>query len=97
MSGRLPEKKRNPGNKALPYARYRIMRLLGDRFMVLLIYVEDRKKGRELAKSWEAYIRSTLPDLWPEVKNKARILYAMNGLRVSIPLYDRLKRALLRK
>ena len=93
----LAEKKRNPGNKALPYARYRIMRLLGDRFMVLLIYVEDRKKGRELAKSWEAYIRSTLPDLWPEVKNKARILYAMNGLRVSIPLYDRLKRALLRK
>ncbi len=93
----LEEKKRNPGNKALPYARYRIMRLLGDRFMVLLIYVEDRKKGRELAREWESYIRNTLPDLWPEVKNKARILFAMNSLHLSIPMYDRLKKAFLRK
>ena len=93
----LEEKKRNPGNKALPYAQYRIMRLLGDRFMVLLIYVEDRKKGRELAREWESYIRNTLPDLWPEVKNKARILFAMNSLHLSIPMYDRLKKAFLRK
>lgn len=93
----LAEKERDPENKALPYARYRIMRLLGDRFMVLLIYVEDRKKGRELAKSWETYIRDTLPDLWPGVKNKAQILYAMNGLHISIPQYDWLKKVLLRK
>ena len=93
----LAEMKRHPANKALPYARYRLMRLLGDRFMVLLVYVEDRKKGRELAKKWKEYIQSVLPELWPEVKNKARILFAVNSLRISIPVYDKMKKALQRK
>lgn len=93
----LAAKEREPQSPALDYIRYRIVRLLGDRFVVLLIYVEDRKKGRELAGEWEAYIRSTVPDLWPEVKNKARILFAMNGVRLSLPAYDRLKRVLIRK
>ena len=88
---------REPDNAALPYVRFRISRLLGDRFLVLLIYVEDRKKGRALAKEWEAWIRETLPGLWPEVKPKARLLYALNRMRVSLGTYNRLKSVLLRK
>ncbi len=93
----LDERAEKPDNPALPYVRFRLIKLLGDRFTVLLIYVEDRKKGRSLAKAWEAYIRETLPDCWPEVKNKARVLYAMNALHLSLPLYDRLKKAVLKK
>ena len=93
----LAERAEKPDNPALPYVRFRLIKLLGDRFTVLLIYVEDRKKGRSLAKAWEAYIRETLPDCWPEVKNKARVLYAMNALHLSLPLYDRLKKAVLKK
>ncbi len=90
-------REREPENKALPYVRFRIMRLLGERFKILLIYVEDRKRGRALAKEWETYIRETLPDLWPEVRFKARILYGMNRLHLSLAAYDRLKRVFLGK
>ena len=93
----LSEAERNPQNPVLPYVRFRLMKLLGDRFTVLLIYVEDRKKGRALAKAWEAYIRETLPDFWPEVGRKARLLYAMNALHVSLPMYARLKKAVFKK
>jgi len=93
----LKERERFPDNPALTYARCRVCRLLGERFRVLLIYMEDRKKGRKLAGEWEAYIRRTAPDLWPEVKRKARILYALHALHVTLPRYDRLKRAFLKK
>lgn len=93
----LAEKERDPQNPALPYVGFRIGKLLGNRFMILLIYVEDRKKGRELAKGWEAYVRETLPDFWPEVRTKARILYVLNSLRVSIPKYHRLKKVFLKQ
>ena len=87
----------DPKNTALSYCRERLLRGIGDHFTTLAIYVEDRKKGRSLAKAWEAYIRGTMPDYWPEVKTKARILYAMNALHLSLPLYNRLKKAVLKK
>lgn len=93
----LAMKENHPERPALPYVGFRVMRLLGDRFVILLIYVEDRKKGRVLAKEWEDYIRDTVPDFWPDVKNKARILFTMNALRISLPRYNRLKKVFLRK
>ena len=93
----LAAQKSHAENVGMSYVRFRIMRLLGDRFVVLLIYVEDRKKGRELAKEWEAYIRKTLPDLWPAVRHKARLLYGMNRVRLSLPAYNRLKKVFMNK
>ena len=93
----LDTRTQDPDNKALSYVQFRIMRLLGDRFVILLIYVENREKGYTLAKEWQDYISNTLPNLWPEVKNKARILYVMNRLHISLPLYNRMKKVLLGK
>ena len=90
-------KESSPENLALSYVEFRLMRLLGDRFVILLIYVEDRQIGFDLSKAWEAYIRDTLPDFWPKVRNKAHILYVMNALHISLPLYNRLKEAFIKK
>ena len=86
---------RAPEGPSTPFVRYRVTRLLGDRFVVLLMYVEDRKEGRRLAKQWEKYVRSTWPDLWPQVSGKARILYLLNAVRLPLGAYLRLKEAFL--
>ena len=87
----------DPENRALAYCSKRIALGIGDHFTTLLIYVEDRREGRALARKWEAYIKQTAPEFWPGVRKKAAILYALNSIRLSQPAYERLKKAILRK
>lgn len=91
------EKSEAPGNKALAYCERRVAKGIGDHFTTLLIYVPDRAKGRALAREWEAYVRRAVPELWGTVRRKAKLLYLLNRMRVSLPAYLRMKRVLLKK
>ena len=78
-------------NPAFEYCTCRITKGIGDHFTTLLIYAADRKEGRKEAHEWEKYVKDTAPELLIKVKNKAKVLYLLNSLGVSLETYNRLK------
>lgn len=87
-------KRDDPTHPALSYCRLRIVRGIGDHFTTLLMYVEDRREGRQLAAAWKKTVLETAPELWPAVKGKAAVLFALNRLRLSLPTYQKMKKAI---
>lgn len=78
---------------ALEYCEMRIRAGVADHFTTLYIYVEDRRRGREMAKKWQHYIAKTAPDfLCP---GKETILHILNLLHITPIQYGLLKELLL--
>lgn len=74
---------------SLEYCFERIKRGIGDHFTTLYIYVEDRRKGYELAEAWIDYVRHT--PFWNAVRKKQKILKVLNRLHVNLHTYLRIK------
>ena len=79
----------------LDYCFLRIKNGIGDHFTTLLMYVEDRKEGRALAKKWYRYVKKDADNFWNRVKIKAFILLLLNCVNISLPMYEKLKQKLL--
>ena len=75
----------------LSYCLERIQRGIGDHFTTLLIYIEDRKEGRRLAKQWEKYVKRNAPEFWHSIRKKVQILSWMNRFSISQSRYVQLK------
>lgn len=81
--------------RTISYCQLRIQKGVGDHFTTLLIYVEDRKKGRELANKWKAYLLQNFPDFWNKAKWKVFALKILNYMNISLSQYEMLKKWLL--
>lgn len=84
------------GGAALSYCYERIRRGVGDHFTTLYMYVEDRRRGRQLAKEWRGYIRTCALEFWPPVRRKAAVLALINHLHVPLEQYNVWKGWLMR-
>lgn len=76
---------------ALEYCYKRIRDGVADHFTTLYVYVEDRKKGRRMAVSWQHYIAQTVPDLL--CPGKRTVLIFLNLLHITPTQYGYLKNA----
>lgn len=77
---------------ALEYCFERIQRGIGDHFTTLYIYMQDRKRGCELADAWLQYVKDT--PFWNAICSKQRMLKVLNRLHVSLNTYLCLKKKL---
>ena len=76
----------------LNYSFERIRRGIGDHFTTLLIYIENKKDGRNLAKQWKKYVRTEASVFWPFVHRKSRILMLFNRFKISQSQYIKIKK-----
>ena len=74
---------------ALEYCWERIKRGIADHYTTLLIYVEDRKAGRNYAYKWTRYLKEQTVPI--HCKGKRLILLLLNFLRITPVQYVRLK------
>ena len=82
--------KLDPENDA--YCKSRIALSVGNHFTTLYMLHPDRKLGRKLAKEFAAFLKIEYAEFYRMVNRKRKILSLLNFFKVSVSLYERLKR-----
>lgn len=74
------------------YCKGRIALSVGNHFTTLYMLHPDRKLGRKLAKEFAEFLKDKQMEFYQMVNKKRKILSLLNFFKVSVGLYERLKK-----
>ena len=78
------------------YCFFRIAQAAADHLTTLYMYLPNRSQGRREGLKWERFLQENYPAFYSAARKKGFLLRQLCRVHLSLPAYQRLKKALLK-